>query len=133
MAFEQLDPAAYGLPADWLARVQSPALVVHLDIVRGNLARVLALCGGDAARWRVHVKSSKIPRVLRELAAVGLRHFKCATTRELAVLLETLAAEGLEDPDVLLAYPLVGPGLARVAELASRHPRAKLSILCSRS
>jgi D-serine deaminase-like pyridoxal phosphate-dependent protein len=130
MAFEALDPAGYRLPESLLARVQTPALVVHIDRVRGNLARVLALCGGDPLRWRAHVKSTKIPRVLAELARAGLRRFKCATTRELAVLLETLELEGVRDGDVLLAYPLVGPGLARVAELAARHPQSRLSVLC---
>ena len=130
MAFEALDPSGYRLPESLLARVQTPALVVHVDRVRGNLARVLELCGGDPLRWRAHVKSTKIPRVLAELVRAGLRRFKCATTRELAVLLETLELEGVHDGDVLLAYPLVGPGLARVAELAARHPRARLSVLC---
>jgi len=130
MAFEALDPAGYRLPEGLPARVQTPALVVHLEHVRGNLARVLALCGGDPLRWRAHVKSTKIPRVLAELARAGLRRFKCATTRELAVLLETLEAEGVHDGDVLLAYPLVGPGLARVAQLAALHARARVSVLC---
>ena len=130
MAFEALDPRAWALPAELLARVQTPALVVHLEHVRANVARVLALCGGDPERWRPHVKSSKIPRVQAELARAGLRRFKCATTRELDVLLATLAAEGVDDGDVLLAHPLVGPGLERVARLAARHPRARLSVLC---
>jgi D-serine deaminase-like pyridoxal phosphate-dependent protein len=130
MAFERLDPATYALPADLVARVQSPALVVHLDAVRSNLARVLELCGGRPERWRAHVKSTKIPAVLAELARAGLAHFKCANTRELSVLLETLARMGREESDVLLAYPLVGPGLERLADLARRWPRARLSLLC---
>lgn len=130
MAFEALDPAGYRLPPELLARVQTPALVVHLERVRANLARVLELCGGDPLRWRAHVKSTKIPRVLAELARAGLRRFKCATTRELAVLLETLEREGVRDGDVLLAYPLVGPGLSRMAELAARHRQARVSVLC---
>jgi D-serine deaminase-like pyridoxal phosphate-dependent protein len=109
--------------------VQTPALVVHLEHVRANVARVLALCGGDARRWRAHVKSAKIPRVLAELARAGLSRFKCATTRELAVLLETLQQERVEG-DVLLAHPAVGPNLARAAQLASLHPRARVSVLC---
>lgn len=130
MAFEALDPTAYRLPDALLARVQTPALVVHLEHVRENVARVITLCGGDPLRWRAHVKSTKIPLVLAELARAGLRRFKCATTRELAVLLDTLAREGVPDADVLLAYPLTGPGLTRVARLAGLHPGARLSVLC---
>lgn len=130
MAFETLDPSDYALPDGLAERVQTPALVVHLDLVRANVARVVALCGGAPSRWRPHVKSSKIPRVQAELARAGVRHFKCATTRELAVLLATLAREGVEDADVLLAHPLVGPGLARVGQIAARHPRARVAVLC---
>lgn len=129
MAFAALDPRAYALPAALLARVQTPALVVHLEHVRANVARVLALCGGDARRWRAHVKSTKIPRVLAELSRAGLTRFKCATTRELAVLLETLQRERVEG-DVLLAHPVAGPNLARAAQLAELHPRARVSVLC---
>jgi D-serine deaminase-like pyridoxal phosphate-dependent protein len=130
LPFATLDPAAYELPAELVERALSPALVVHMDVVRANVARIVALCGSDPDRWRPHVKSAKIPEVQRELARAGVRQFKCATTREAAVLLEALAAEGLERPDLLVAYPLVGPALAHVGLLAARHPGARLAVLC---
>ena len=46
--------------------------------------------GGDSSRWRVHVKTSKIPAVWAELVWAGLRYFKCATTREATFLLDVL-------------------------------------------
>lgn len=129
-AFASLDPGVYALPDELVGRALSPALVVHLGIVRENIARVLALCGNDPDRWRPHIKTTKIPAVQRELARAGVRQFKCATTREAAVLLETLAAEGVADVDLLVAYPLVGPALARLGELSSRHGGARLAVLC---
>lgn len=124
----ELDAAPYALPEELAGRVITPALAIHLDRVRANVARVVAAAGGPE-RWRPHVKTAKVPAVLAELARAGVRAFKCATTREADVLLATLAGEGCDDPDVLLAQPLRGPALARAGELAARHPRATLSVL----
>ncbi len=108
----------------------TPALVVHLDRVRANIGRVLEHLGGDADRWRPHVKTAKIPRVFTEIAAHGVRTFKCATTREAACLLDALADAGIADADVLVAYSWREPHLARLAAIAAGHPRAAVSVLC---
>ena len=108
-----LDVASYRLPPELTERTLSPALVVYLERVRENVARVIEIAGG-VDRWRPHVKTSKIPAVWREMARAGLRHFKCATTREANELLACLLGEGIEDADVLLAYPLLGPALGRL-------------------
>ncbi len=130
MAFERLDPAAYALPTELLERALTPALVVHLDHVRANIARVIALCGGDPGRWRPHLKTAKIPQVFAEYLRAGVRQFKCATTREAAELLGAAGREGFPEVDLLVAYPLVGPALERMARLAERAPRSRLSVLC---
>ncbi len=130
MAFERLDPAAYALPAELAEHALTPALVIHLDHVRANITRVIALCGGDPGRWRPHVKTAKIAQVFAELLRAGVRQFKCATTREAAELLGASRREGLSEIDVLVAYPLVGPALARMARLAAAQPLARLSVLC---
>lgn len=129
MKAEHLDPASYALPEDLRRRLLSPALVVWLDRVRSNLARVLELCGGEPDRWRPHVKTAKIPAVFRLYAEAGIRQFKCATTREAAELLECLRSLELGPVDLLCAYPLVGPGLERLAALARRHAWARVSVL----
>lgn len=127
--FVHVLPAERMPPADWLGRLSTPALLVDLDVVRHNVRRVIELCGGDAARWRPHVKTTKLPEVWRELVLAGVRHFKCATTREAAVLCGVLEAEGVEG-DVLLAHPLRGPGLARLGAIAASYPRQRCSVLC---
>ena len=121
--------SAFDLPPGWTERVLTPALVVRLDRVRHNVACVLAALDGDPARWRPHVKTTKMPEVWLELVRAGVRHFKCATTREAGWLLETLERAGVAG-DVLVAYPLVGPGLARLGELAARYGGSRLSVLC---
>ncbi|MDA1266203.1 MAG: alanine racemase, partial [Planctomycetota bacterium] len=126
--FQRLDPADYALPEDLTRDLLSPTLVVWLDKVRANVAAVIDTLGGEPDRWRPHVKTTKLPQVWRELMAAGVRHFKCATTREARHLLATLDGAGLEG-DVLLSHPLVGPNLRALANLAEDHPRQRVSVL----
>jgi D-serine deaminase-like pyridoxal phosphate-dependent protein len=127
--FDALQEADYALPADVAGNVLSPALVVHMDKVRSNLRTVIEHCGG-ADRWRPHVKTTKIPAVFAEVARAGVRHFKCATTREAALLCDALRREGTLGGDSLLAYPLVGPALTRLGRIAQEFPETQLSVLC---
>ncbi|MEW6741208.1 MAG: alanine racemase [Planctomycetota bacterium] len=127
---ERFDASAYELPEESLRTILSPALVIYRDRVRENLARVLSRLGGDPERWRPHVKTAKVPVIFAEFVNRGVRHFKCATTREATLLAATLAAEAIEAADILVAYPVVGPALARLSSLAERHPSIRFSVLC---
>jgi len=118
----------YELPAELWERVLSPALVVYLDRVRGNVRTVIAEAGGTD-RWRPHIKTTKIPAVFRELCTEGIRNFKCATTREAQELLTVLSAESVSGADLLVAYPLPAPALARMATLASEFEDVRISVL----
>jgi D-serine deaminase-like pyridoxal phosphate-dependent protein len=103
--------------------VLSPALVVYPEIVASNVARTLDLLGGDAKRWRAHIKTAKLAYTLRMLLERGVRNFKCATTLELLVACQS----GAED--VLLAYPVIGPNAGRAREIANQFPRVRISVL----
>jgi len=103
--------------------VLSPALVVYPDLIASNIARTLHLLGGDANRWRVHIKTAKLDYTLRMLVDRGLRNFKCATTLE---LLEACRAGA---NDVLFAYPAVGANARRVREIADAFRDARISAL----
>ena len=132
--FEEIDPAVYVLPDATRTRALTPALVVVLDRVRENVRRMLAYTEGPD-RWRPHVKTTKIPEVWAELVRSGVRKFKCATTREARFLLEVLdddSLSGTDGPggDLLVAYPLMGPALAALGDLARRHPKTRVSVLC---
>jgi D-serine deaminase-like pyridoxal phosphate-dependent protein len=124
-----LDAADYALPADVLARTQTPVLVIDLERVRANVARTIALVGG-AGRWRPHVKTTKTPVVWEELVRAGVTRFKCATTREARLLVETLARMKVPGADVCVAYPLREPALSALAALARSRPAVRLSVLC---
>ena len=127
--FAGLDPEGYRPAPAQVQRILTPALFVQLDLVRANVRRVITHLHGRVERWRPHVKTTKLPSVWRILAEEGIRHFKCATTRELDVLLATLHGAGVPDSDVLVAYPHRPPALERLASIATAHPRARVSVL----
>jgi len=116
------------LPDDLADRLLSPVLVIDLDRVRGNVRKMVEHVGGPG-RWRPHLKTAKLPEVWAELFAAGVRHFKCATTREAACLLRA-AADARVEADLLVAHPLAGANLAVLRDLAADHPGARVSVLC---
>jgi len=95
--------------------IASPALIVYLDRVDDNIRDMIAVAGG-VERLRPHVKTHKLPEVIRRQLVLGIRSFKCATIAETEMLAECGC------PDVLLAYQPVGPNINRLCELALRYP-----------
>ncbi len=103
--------------------VMTPALVVYPEFIASNIERTLELLGGNADRWRVHLKTAKLGYTLRMMTQRGIRNFKCATTLELLVACQCGAA------DVLLAYPSMGANARRVREIAEQFPGVRVSVL----
>lgn len=103
--------------------VLTPALLLYPEFVASNIERTLDLLGGDANRWRVHIKTAKLGFTLRMLLERGIRNFKCATTLELLVACRSGAG------DVLFAHPAVGANARRVREIAEQFPQARISVL----
>jgi D-serine deaminase-like pyridoxal phosphate-dependent protein len=106
-----------------IEQVMTPALVVYPEIIASNMERTVELLGGDADRWRVHIKTAKLGYTVRMMVERGIRNFKCATTLELLVACQCGAA------DVLLAYPSMGANAQRVREIAEQFPRVRISVL----
>ena len=125
-----IEPDSYRIPPELTERIQTPALVIFMDKVDRNIQQVIHHTGGDVHRWRAHLKTTKLPPVWERLLEAGVRQFKCATTREAACLLALLDHRGIQGADLLIAYPLLGPGLERAADLARDHERTAVSVLC---
>jgi D-serine deaminase-like pyridoxal phosphate-dependent protein len=104
-------------------RVLTPALALYPDVIASNTRCTLDLLGGDAGRWRAHIKTAKLNYTLRILIDRGVRHFKCATSLELLQACQTGAT------DVLIAYPLMGANAHRVREIKNQHSGARISVL----
>ncbi len=102
--------------------VPSPALLVYPDRVEENIRRMIRLAG-SAERLRPHMKTNKLPEVIRMHLDQGITKFKCATIAEAEMIAACLA------PDVLLAYQPVGPNVKRFAQLVQTFPATKFSAL----
>lgn len=100
----------------------SPSLLIFPKLLRQNARSMIAMAGG-ADRLRPHVKTHKMPAVVRLVEDLGIHKHKCATIAEA----EMVAQAG--GRDVLLAYPLVGPNLARMAALVDRYPETTFRAL----
>ena len=103
--------------------VRTPALVIDLDAVERNLTATLSLLGGQPARWRPHLKTVKLERIMRRIRDRGVLQAKVSTPLELA----TACRAGFQD--VLLAYPVVGPQVDLVREIAAEYPETGISVL----
>ena len=104
-------------------QLMTPALLIYPELVDSNITAMLAVLGGDANRWRPHIKTSKLEFVMRRLVDHGVVNFKCATT------LELITACNAGAQDILVAYPVVGANARRVAEIIDLHPTIRFSVL----
>jgi D-serine deaminase-like pyridoxal phosphate-dependent protein len=102
--------------------VPSPALLFYPALIRQNLRRAVEIAGGPD-RLRPHVKTHKTREIVQMWLDLGIRKHKCATLAEAKMLAERGAT------DVLIAYPLVGPNVGRLAELASDYRETHFAAL----
>lgn len=93
----------------------SPSLIIDRGLVARNIQSMIALAGSPD-RLRPHVKTHKMPAIIRLCTDLGITRHKCATIAEA----EMVANAG--GHDILLAYPLVGPNIARYRRLIQAFP-----------
>ena len=98
----------------------TPCLLVYPRWIRANLAETLRIAGSPQ-RLRPHVKTHKTPQVVQLELAAGITKHKCATLAEAQMLAEC----GV--PDVLVAYPQVGPAMSRLGQLVDQFPATRFS------
>jgi len=95
-------------------RLDTPAVLVDLDIVEANIARMAGLARREKLSLRPHIKTHKSTSMAQRQLAAGAVGVCCATASEAEVMI----AGGVAD--VLLAYPLAGRRkFERVAPLLS--------------
>src|SRR5215213_11305654 len=100
-----------------ISDLDTPAVIVDLDIMDRNLWRMAAYCREHQLLLRPHTKSHKIPELAKRQLAGGASGITVAKLGEAEVMLNA----GITD--ILIAYPIVGPDkaarLAKIAEHAS--------------
>jgi len=100
-----------------ISELETPAVVIDLDVMEHNVARMAAYCREHKLLLRPHTKSHKIPELAQRQIASGATGITVAKLGEAEVMLNA----GITD--ILIAYPIVGEEkttcLAKIAEQAS--------------
>ena len=105
-----------------VADIDTPSVLIDLDVVERNLRRWQAHCDAAGLANRPHIKTHKIPDLARRQIALGAQGITCQKLGEA----EVMADAGIED--VLITFNLLGDAkLARAVALARR---VKLSVVC---
>jgi D-serine deaminase-like pyridoxal phosphate-dependent protein len=80
----------------------TPAMVIDLDVVEANIARMQTLCDTRGVGNRPHIKTHKSPVLAAMQVAAGARGITCQKLGEA----EVMAAAGLDD--ILISYNILG-------------------------
>lgn len=98
-----------------VSEIDTPALVVDLDVMERNLRRVADYSRQHGLRLRPHTKTHKSTRIGRRQLQLGAAGLTVAKVSEAEVML------GAEPPDLLVAYPIIGRlKLERLTALARK-------------
>lgn len=95
--------------------LDTPALVVDLDIMERNLRRVAGYCAEHGLRLRPHTKTHKSTFLARQQLALGAAGLTVAKVGEAEVML------GAQPADLLVAFPVIGEAKLRRLAAVARH------------
>ena len=107
--------------------LETPALVIDLDILERNLARLAGYGREHHLRLRPHTTTHKIPALARKQLDLGAAGLTVAKVGDAEVMLDA------NPPDLLVAFPVIGPSkLHRLMEVA-RHTQVTVALdgLCA--
>jgi D-serine deaminase-like pyridoxal phosphate-dependent protein len=92
--------------------LDTPALLVDLDVMESNIAHIAGLCRAQGVQWRPHFKGHKTLEIAQMQISAGAIGVTCAKLGEA----EILAANGIRD--ILIANQIVGaPKMRRLMRL----------------
>jgi D-serine deaminase-like pyridoxal phosphate-dependent protein len=103
-----------------LDEIATPAVLVDVDVVQGNITRMAEAARAAGVRLRPHAKTHKVPEVGRLQMKAGAVGLTLAKTSEA----EVFAAAGFED--IFLGFPIVGRDKAR--RLLALAERIRLAV-----
>ncbi len=100
------------------AEIDTPSLVIHLDVLERNVAEMAEVARAAGVRLRPHTKTHKSPDIACMQLDAGAAGITVAKLGEA----EVMADAGMDD--LLVAYPIVGD--AKLARLRSLLERARV-------
>lgn len=105
-----------------ISELETPALLIDLDVMERNLKRVADYAKAHDLRLRPHTKTHKIPALGRMQLEYGAAGLTVAKVSEAEVMIQS------GTPDLLVAYPVIGrKKLDRLMEVA-RKTRVTVSL-----
>jgi 3-hydroxy-D-aspartate aldolase len=103
-----------------LANIDSPSLLIYVDIVTQNIDKMIAIAG-NTDRLMPHIKTNKMENIVQMMIEKGIISFKCATIAEA----ELAAKSGAKN--AIIAHQLVGPKIKRLLDLIKKYPKTKFA------
>ncbi len=105
--------------------LDTPALVLDVDVLQRNIARMQEAADRAGLRMRPHIKAHKTP----EIAHLQMRDGAAGVTAAKLSEAEVFATAGVED--IFIANEIVGERkVARLLALARRVPRLSVAVDC---
>lgn len=101
--------------------LDTPALLVDLDVMEANVARMASACRNGGVSWRPHTKGLKVPAIAHKALQAGAIGVTCAKLGEA----EVMAAAGIHD--ILMANQIVTP--EKIARLVGPQHHADVAVL----
>ena len=109
------------LAARMIEHLETPAVLIDLDIVEANIAAAQAQFDAMGVKFRPHIKTHKIPRLARLQLREGAQGIAAQKLSEV----EVFVAEGFED--ILLCFNLLSP--AKIARLRALTDRCTITVV----
>ncbi|TVY87659.1 D-threonine aldolase [Lachnellula willkommii] len=110
-------------PGNRLDSLDTPSMIVDLDIMEENIQKLMLLLKPLAVNIRPHLKTTKSPILAQKLIAAGATGACVAKLSEA----EVMAAEGIED--LLITCEIIGPAkVARLIALFRKHPGIQIVV-----
>src|SRR5689334_13554663 len=102
-----------------VAELDTPAVVIDLDIVEANIRRAQDVLSGHGLANRPHIKTHKIPALAKKQMEAGAIGITCQKLGEVEVMADAAVAD-----DILLTYNVLGgEKIERLAALIRRLKR----------
>src|SRR3954447_12295483 len=98
----------------------TPAVVIDMNRVERNIARIQAACNEAGVANRPHIKTHKSPLLAKLQIAAGARGITCQKLGEA----EVMAEAGIDN--ILISYNLIGE--EKMARLAALQARATMTV-----
>ncbi|KIZ33654.1 MULTISPECIES: D-TA family PLP-dependent enzyme [Rhodopseudomonas] len=105
--------------------IGTPCVVIDMDRVEANIARVQALCDAAGVANRPHIKTHKSPLLAQMQIAAGARGITCQKLGEAEVMVDA----GIDD--ILISYNLLGE--QKMARLGALQARANIIVAADNS